>query len=429
MIQPDVLYCIEHVGRELAIAAAVRHVAMHRYGVDVEVISLPHHAHLAADVYRPKLITVPGFLSRRGYGANAHLEQLFSRSNRVFRMPKDAVAREDVLHVAAGDFFKQWLSSSGVPQQNIIVVGSLPCQLYQSPYRNYFEVPKERLAKSHGLDPNKPWVLLAENFSAAFFSRSHIRHRLRHGYDKQALEEYVSFTQVAFQEIMRWCAAAALDGEVELIVRPRPAMSTERLIAATKSVVRNLPTRHLHFIKKDDLRSWVLASQMVISSYSTVLIEAAVARKPTLLLTPRQIPHSSSSEWQASAISVSEIDDFRYRLASTDTAMPDPGLLRWANDTLLVHGDAIENLARTLAEIVTGDRFAPTIREPSAWVKLSDRIRDGLKQGEMFARRHLRPRRKRAYNYDADLFDAAHVEAATARWSEVLSDSRLRQVA
>ena len=106
MKQPDVLYCIEHVGRELAIACAVKQIAKSKFDIEVEVISLPHHAEHAVKVYQPKLITVPAFLWRRGYGANAFLErlrgvpvfnlaieQLFSDANRKFRMPKDAVAR------------------------------------------------------------------------------------------------------------------------------------------------------------------------------------------------------------------------------------------------------------------------------------------------------------------------------------------------
>ncbi len=118
--QPEIVYCIEHVARELDIACAVRHLARARYGLHVDVLVLARNLEAALAQRNPAVVAVPFFRSRGDYGVqtvlrrcpgvpivNAACEQLLSPGNRRFRMPADRIARNDTLHVAAGAFFRQ----------------------------------------------------------------------------------------------------------------------------------------------------------------------------------------------------------------------------------------------------------------------------------------------------------------------------------
>jgi hypothetical protein len=272
----------------------------------------------------------------------------------------------------------------------------------------------------YGLKTEKPWVLFPENFSAAFLTRSHVRHRLRHGYNERDLIEYIAFSRQSFQEIMRWCGLAAREGHVEVIVRPRPAMPEESFVEAARAAMGSLPKRNLHFIKQGDVRSWVFAADLVVSSFSTVLVEAAAARRRALLLRPLPIPPSAWSMWHESAAGVETCDEFLQALRNVRSLPKESTLERWTDETLMSQGDAIENLARTLADVVHGRRRVPTIRRPSMRTIVWDRLRDEVKRGERIARRLIRPSRRSHFGHELDHFDASHVEAATRRWADLL---------
>ena len=123
-MQPDVLYFIEHVARELDIACAIRHLARRRHGVNVEIASLVAGAESPAAWRRPRLIAVPFFCSKNsppirrlmrrfpgGPFVNMALEQLIFKGVEKLKCPKNNVARENVLYLAMGEFFAEYLKN------------------------------------------------------------------------------------------------------------------------------------------------------------------------------------------------------------------------------------------------------------------------------------------------------------------------------
>ena len=140
-MRPDVLYLIEHVARELDIACAIRHLAKRWHGVNIEIGSLAAEPGPAA-MPRPKLIAVPFFCSknsrpirhliRRFPGVpfvNMAFEQMISKGVEKLKCPKNDTSRQNVLYLAMGDFFGNYLASHGVARQNVVNIGSMACQL------------------------------------------------------------------------------------------------------------------------------------------------------------------------------------------------------------------------------------------------------------------------------------------------------------
>jgi surface carbohydrate biosynthesis protein len=441
MKPPEVLYCIEHVARELDTACAARATARKKYGTNVHIHVLSNDLDQAFERRAPRLIVVPYCTSRKlspsdifqrwpdAPVVNVACEQLFSLGNRRFRLPKDHFARNEVLHVAAGDFFREWLLESGVAPENILLVGSMAYQMYREPYRQFFEARRATFAAAYDLDPNLPWVLFPENFGAAFFSRSHIRQRIRGGYDRDELAAYVDYSRRSFCEIATWCSEAAAAGNVELIIRPRPAIARDLFVQTFHDVSGSRPTRHLHFIKDGNVQEWIQASQMVVSSYSTTLLEAAVAGKPAYLLAPFPPPETAASDWHKFAPSISSQAAFLELTGSAANATPDDRLRQWADRNLLDHGDAVHNVARVIHEICSGLRTAPTPRGPTLPRAAAGTILNALRQPERFFRHRLRPQRRRVFGHECDVIGREAIDQRTDQWDTLLTDDARTRVA
>lgn len=441
MKPPEVLYCIEHVARELDTACAVRSTARRRYGTDTHIHVLAGELDSVFERHRPRLIVVPYCTSRKAAPwqilerwpgvpiLNVACEQLFSQGNRRFRMPKDDFARQGVLHVAAGDFFRDWLLESGVPGDNILSAGSMAYQMYRRPYRRFFESRREMFAATHGLDASLPWVLLPENFGAAFFSKSHIRQRVRGGYDRHELAAYVEYAKGSFRDIAIWCREAAAAERVQLIIRPRPAVSRDVFVRAFEDVAGPCRSRNLHFIKDGNVQEWIHASQLVVSSFSTTLLEAAVAGKPAYLLAPIAAPETALSEWHEVAPTVSTQHAFLELVSKGGEVAADDRLGCWADQNLLAHGDAIENVAHVLHEICTGVRTAPIPSRLALSQVIAKVTMNALRETERFCRHHLRPHRRRAFGHEGDVINRREIDRRTEQWDELLAEATRARVA
>jgi surface carbohydrate biosynthesis protein len=433
MTQPDVVVCIEHVARELDIACALRSLARARHGLSVDVLVMAQDLEAALAIRRPQVAVVPFCCCRQDFGVrnllrrcpgvpvvNLAFEQLLSAGNRAFRLPHDEVAREDVLHLAAGDFFAEWLLESGVVPRNVLKIGSIAYQMYRQPYRAVFESRRAELAKAHNLDPERPWVFFPENFSAAFMSPAHIRLRLRYGYDRHALQAYVDYARGSFEDTAQWCREAAELGHVELVLRPRPALSKSVFLDALRDKLGPLPGEHFHVIKDGSVREWILASQIVVSTYSSTLVEAALAGKPSYLLAPRDIPESAGVDWHAAASKISTRETFLDLMESPARAESAGELARWAEERFLSQGDALGNLTGVLAEITAGVREAPRLRHMGSVATIKDHLQGGLKKLERHCRGLLRPRRRRVFGHECDHVTTAEIEHRTHVWDLAL---------
>ena len=441
MTPPDVLYCIEHDVRELDIACAVRAIARARYGVDVRLHFLANELDAAVQQGQPKLVVVPSCTSRafahqeifqRLSGAailNAACEQLFSPGNRHYRLPRDQFARRHVLHVAAGEFFQNWLLESGVEASHILLTGSPTFQLYLPPYSRYYESNRAETASSYGLDASLPWILMPENFGAAFFKPSHVRKRIRGGYHRRQLAEYVDYSTRSFREIAKWCSAAAATGAVEVIVRPRPAMSRDVFARAFVDASGEHQSEHLHFIKEGSVREWIFASQITMSSYSTTLLEAAVAGRPAYLLSPFPVPESASSSWHDYAPRIQSRAELLEVVRQAETVNCPSQLREWAQANLLGHGDAIENMARIIGDICRGQLAAPRPYRRPALAAAVGQAYEGLKLAERAVRRRLRPSNTANFVYEGSRVDQQGIDQRTDHWTKLLCEAGLLRAA
>lgn len=369
----DVLWCVEHVARELDLACAVAAI-LRRRGIDVAIESLIYNRDELTRRYRPRIVAVPYFYSAGDLGVhdlcltmpssifvNLAFEQLFSVGNMRFKRPRDVLAQEHVTHLSSGPNFTDFLTSSGVCPSRMATTGSLPMGLYRHPYQDYFAGYRDRFAEQFSLDTNLPWVFFPENFAAAFFSDRELQVRIDLGCDADEVRTYRSHSQKSLAATMQWCATLARSGAAEIIVRPRPATSINHFRDAVRDVLGSVPEAHLHFIKDSTVRHWTLAADTTVSTFSSTVVEAAVAGRPASLLTPEPIPPSMHCPWHDHADRITDLDAFMDLPKRHWDASRDGCLAEWTKRELLGTGDPIETTAETLAAILQGRRPAPIL--------------------------------------------------------------------
>jgi hypothetical protein len=119
-------------------------------------------------------------------------------------------------------------------------------------------------------------VFLPENCNWAFYDDAMLAELIRSGQPAAQVAALREVVTTSFEAAMRWCAALARRSDLELIIRPRPSTAPDHFPKRVEEVVGPLPLR-MSVTARDTVRDWILASDVVISSYSTALIEAAVA--------------------------------------------------------------------------------------------------------------------------------------------------------
>ncbi len=439
MKEIPVLWLVEHVARELDVACAAAAVAKERYGLDVAIRNIYLHANRSMREYEPLVVVHPffyylkGALATEDYVArwpeavhfNLAWEEIFYKAHVKVKAPRDEFTQKRVLHHAWGRFYEDYLLGSGVPKEHIFVNGNPAYQLYRPPYSSYYK-SRDWLAERHGLNADARWIFVPENYRWAFISDERIESMVRMGSDRQELLDMRRFCAASLAQLLAWCNQAAGHEDLEVIFRPRPATNSSTMKEFASANLPSLSNR-LHFVKEQTVREWVLASDLVISSYSTTLIEGAVAGKPVFMAEPVAIPDSLYCDWYRHVCHLGSLEDFME--VCLNGTNEDAGELRvWAQSEMLGNGDPIEGLARivwTLAERGAGTR--PKRRDESSSFPRK-RGKAGTGEPESLLQRllGLGKRRKQYFNpvtHENDVFTDEDVRRKVERWRKLLKSS------
>lgn len=439
MPEIDVLYFIEHTARELDTACAVKHLLQRDYGLDCQVASITDGLTQRTSAWEPRVITLPFCVQISDLGLdkiisrwpqaryiNLAFEQVLGKTQKDFKAPKDAFTRQYVLHHAWGDFYAEYLQAYGVAPELTVVNGNPSLALYCPPYRAYYEQDREQFAARYGLDPHKRWVFIPENYGWAFFRDHMLRDRIRRGFNAEDAYRYRDFARDSLRDSARWWREAGEQGQVEVIVRPRPAIPQESFAQAVRDLAGEIPAG-LHIIKDGTVREWILASDIVLSSYSTTLLEAAIAQKPVYMMTPHPIPDFLYNEWYDLTTQLSTQQAFLDAIYAEPVGRNWEALEGWVRTLMMSRGDAIANLASLLDGVSRGRQAPPPpleiaerLRRPN-YDRIKRRLRRfgwNLMQDTAAALGFKTDRDWTAHEQDS--LPASEVDRRVARWAEIL---------
>jgi surface carbohydrate biosynthesis protein len=427
----DIALLFEKAVRELDVACALK-VLLERQGLSVEIIQQNHPApHVLRDLM-PSVVVLPFCYQARSNNRflvtwrdaaffNLTWEQLFYPGNATAKTPRGEFAVQHVIHNAWSEMYAGLLRARGVPEQNIFVSGNPAFTLYQSPYNTYFRSRGE-LAAEHELDPSVTWVFFPENFNWAFYEEPMLAQMVADGQGADQVADMRQAVTHSFEETMRWCKALVEQTGVHVIVRPRPATPVEEFRRRVNAVIGETPDR-LRILQVDTVRDWILASDVVASSYSTSLIEASIAGRPAYIVEPSGRPEALRQDWHDMIPRLRTFEALVDVVVGPQSQVGNNPLAQWARRNLMANGDSILAIADRIAAI---RRREVPVPRPAPWRSLVAAGRYGLPPRLTMELRRRFPgirvptRRRIAAELRGDVAAAAEVPARVRRWRQVL---------
>ena len=430
------LALVEHVDRELDLLCLLKALLKSRHGIDLKIANFYADAPLLLARPAPRLVLTPFFYAVEdivlkdyveGWPntrfVNLAWEQLFYPSHQQIKAPRDKFTRKKVTHLAWSRAFTAYLEEHGVLARMTRLVGHGMYRLYGPPYQDYF-AGRAEMAAAFGLDAARRWVFVPENYRWAFFTDSKLRRLGKRGVEQVELFQMRDYCRRSMAELVKWCQALAASGETEVIFRPRPATSIAEL---TRFVAETLGDQVPAFriIKDRSAREWVLAGDVVASSYSTVLIEAALAEKAIVRVAPEPTPAGLRYDWCDLAPEVVDQAGFLGACKAADPSSS-AALRQWAEETFFPAGDPVERLVETIAEEV---RAAYADPEPPvtaahglampAWLGPVASLSSPLARHELFEK-HVPNYAFNRSTHEKDLFPASEVDRRVRRWRRLV---------
>ncbi len=434
------LALVEHVDRELDLLCLLKALLKNRHQIDLKIANFYADAPLLLAKPAPRLVLTPFFYATedivlRDYVAgwpntrflNLAWEQLFYPSHQAIKAPRDRFTRKQVTHLAWSRAFGAYLEEHGVLPRMTRLVGHGMYRLYGPPYRDYFAARRE-LAAELGVDPARRWVFVPENYRWAFFTDSKLRRLGKRGVEEAELFQMRDYCRRSMAELVTWCQALAGSGEAEVIFRPRPATSVAELTAfVAETLGGEAPA--FRIVKDRSAREWVLASDLVASSYSTVLIEAALAGKAILRVAPESTPAGLRYDWCDLAPEAGDQAAFLEACRRADPASCE-ALRLWAEETFFPVGDPVERLVEVIAEEVRAahaEPEAPVTREHGmtmpAWLGPIAALSSPQARHDLFEK-HVPNYAFNRSTHEKDLFTSGVVDRRTRRWRRLVLERK-----
>lgn len=434
----DILLLIEHVDRELDIATLIKaKLELADSGLSVRIANFYTEARDLIESVDPKVVVSPFF-----YGTddpvlsdyvttwadkrwvNLAWEQILYGTQQALKRPRDAFTKDRVEHIAWSEWYQDYLLANGVSPYKVNWLGHSLYDLYSEEYRAYF-LSREKLASRYGLDPKKRWVFFPENYRWAFMSDTKLQRMSEQGgADLEELRSLKVYCVEALDESAHWLAAAAATGEIEVILRPRPAVNTAQMSERVGKAIGTFP-RNFHVIKQESVREWLLASDIIVSSNSTSLIEGAVTGKPIYLSAPVKMPECLNYEWCALVPEIRDRDEF-VRIARDGGDMS--GSLRvrdWVERSFKLGHAPIDQVADRLREIANMptpqvSRIIPKAGGASPlWLRPVASIM-GLELRHLLRSKFQPDYFFNLTTHEKDLFDEREVARRTRAWKIIL---------
>jgi hypothetical protein len=434
MRKVDIVYLYEHAARELDVACAIAAILKQKYGVSVEILQWPTGFLNTFHNLQPRLVVLPFCYNEKSYPKllaawrksiffNMTWEQLFYPGNKTAKTPRGEFSINHVIHHAWSELYASFLKQQGIPENHIYLNGQPAYKLYDEPYRHYF-ASRTYLAERFGLNPECRWLFFPENYNWAFYTQSTIDQFIRNGQSPDDIHTMQEYCKASLAETVLWCAEIARTNKVEVILRPRPATSLTEFKEAVAQIIPSIPAG-LHILKEESVRDWVLASDVVVSSYSTSLLEGAIARKPVYLLEPYPIPSSLQMQWHDYLPHIKTRQQFMKSCLENTSETAGAMLGEWAREQMMASGDAIGRLAEILSHLL-----GPGVTVPSApsWrASIPDvKIRKHALNWTLSQRLRAIFGRQRVTRVSAehvnDYFERDVIKTRIQRWSDVLSN-------
>jgi surface carbohydrate biosynthesis protein len=182
-------------------------------------------------------------------------------------------------HVCWGEKTSKRLFDAGVPDANLHTIGALQLDLLREEYRQEIN-SREFLSKKYNLDSAEKWSLFLSSFTYADIESSRLK--MNEAVAGVSLASFVKIHSKSRNELLVWFSKVLeKDKDNVFIYRPHPdELNLDRVYQLEKSYPNFV------VIKSGSSKTWIEASDQIISWYSTTVVESHFLNKPYSILRP-----------------------------------------------------------------------------------------------------------------------------------------------
>jgi surface carbohydrate biosynthesis protein len=349
----DVVFLIEHKDRELDTVKEIAGCLKKEFGLSSYVISAYFHTPCLLFI-RTKMLVMPYIFSqdlelvksaRRIFGdkvfyVNMNWEQVLSEGMKESKAPRDDFVKRKVIHLAWDDAFKNYLVSHGVFPGNVYVTGRPYTMLFRNMQERRGDL-RSHFAAQFGLDEKKKWFFFPDNFGWKFQSDKAIRARIRGGWAADKAYEYRRFSEKCFIEFARFIKKMDEKKLDPIVIRPHPSITVEEYAEAFRDY-GILVSERVKFLKDGTANEWVTASDVIGSSWSTVILDAFHLGKQCFLFQPFDLPPWLTVPWHEQVRRIRRFEEFEEFLHEGDSV---------PKASARVGGDPVRQTAHVIQDI------------------------------------------------------------------------------
>lgn len=242
-----------------------------------DVIFVPH-LYCSKGVYRT--------LARFGYTKeiiNLQYEQVLSKKWEDLGHHTPTGLAMNYKHICWGRATQTRLLNSGINSDNCVLTGALHMDLLDSSVEASHQA-KSSLSSKFNLSPDRKWKLFLSSFTYADISEAGLKQN-----EKVASTDLSSFKDIhtkSRDELLLWFDSVLKKDHISyLIYRPHPD-------EADLSKLTELQRKYENFkvISYGAAKDWIQASELILSWYSTTVVESHFLGKPYVILRPIPLP-------------------------------------------------------------------------------------------------------------------------------------------
>ncbi len=329
----DVVFLIEHKDRELDTVKEIADCLKKEFGLKSLVISANFHVARLLFV-RTRMVVMPFITSqdleivksvRHMFGdavsyVNMNWEQILSGGMKESKAPRDNFVRRKVIQLAWDESFKDYLVGNHVLSGNVYVTGRPYTMLLRKMQGRQKDLRK-RFAVRFGLDEKRVWFFFPDNFGWKFQSDKAIQARIKGGWDEAKAYAYREFSEECFGEFAHFIERMDREELGPVIIRPHPSITIQEYEKGFRDYGVSVSSR-VKFIKSGTANEWVTASDVIGSSWSTVVLDAFNLGKKCFLFQPFDLPGWLGVSWHQQVRRIPNFEEFKEFLQERDPGTP-----------------------------------------------------------------------------------------------------------
>jgi len=332
----DFLFLVEHEDRELY---SVHRIAeeLKTSGASSLILSMEFYCSLIASL-AVKVIVIPYAISSDTWPlkyilsicpevqvVSLNWEQLLSEANKEFKKPRDNYIKELVYHLAWSLSYKAFLIDAGVKADNVSVIGN-PLTQVLSEFVTVDKMSYAFLSEEFSFDKHRKTIFFPMNYGWAFYSDKAIEKKIEQGYDRITAYEYKEYSSRCLEQFCYFIRDVLSSNEFNIIIRPHPSISVEQYIDVFNKYAEGVVGK-VCITKKYTIKEWIAVSDLVASSWSTSVWDAANVGKKVFLFTPFVRPPWLNTWWNDIVPNISSFSEISNVVSNVDEIASTPASL------------------------------------------------------------------------------------------------------